>query len=354
MKTNLMYSFVMFLLLIFSNLVYSQVKKIEEKCPQGMISYWKFDELGSVTTFIDSYNGNNANCTNTTSPEEDSGIVNTSRKFDSNSVVFIQNYEPYNWGANSSFALEVWVKTTKPGTGNKVFIGRPSDDQSQTSWWLGYGDNNKAIFSVRDSGGIKTQIEGVRTINDGKWHLIVGVKNDSAKLLELYVDGIEENRQTTFFTGDFFSKSFVYLGVYVSGFHFIGSLDEAAIYGLNLSQNLISQHFSAGKKGNGYCDQFTTGIEETVNLPNHFILDQNYPNPFNPNTTINYSIPKAAFINLKVYDILGNEIRVLVNKMENPGNYSVNFNSNELPSGIYFYSLNANNFNQIRKMILIK
>ena len=89
-------------------------------------------------------------------------------------------------------------------------------------------------------------------------------------------------------------------------------------------------------------------------------LNQNFPNPFNPTTTIKYSIPngvgsKHAFtVQLKVYDILGNEVATLVNEQKAAGNYTVNFDASELSSGIYFYKLIANNFIETKKMILLK
>jgi M6 family metalloprotease-like protein len=98
------------------------------------------------------------------------------------------------------------------------------------------------------------------------------------------------------------------------------------------------------------------GILEESNsvLPSRFSLKQNYPNPFNPTSTISLEIPYKLFVHLKVYNILGKEVATLVNQEKQPGYYSVEFNANNLPSGIYFYQLKAGNFNQVRKMILLK
>jgi len=94
-------------------------------------------------------------------------------------------------------------------------------------------------------------------------------------------------------------------------------------------------------------------------IPNKFALSQNYPNPFNPSTTINFSIPndnsrRSGEVKLVVYDILGREIKILVNKKMTPGQHEVQFNADELTSGIYFYTLSAGDFFQTRKMILLK
>ena len=73
-------------------------------------------------------------------------------------------------------------------------------------------------------------------------------------------------------------------------------------------------------------------------------LEQNYPNPFNPTTKIKYQIANAGFVNLQVYDVLGNEVVTLINKEMEAGSYEVEFSASNLPSGIYYYSLNAGEF----------
>jgi hypothetical protein len=88
--------------------------------------------------------------------------------------------------------------------------------------------------------------------------------------------------------------------------------------------------------------------------PSAYKIEQNYPNPFNPSTTISYFIPTSSFVILKVYDILGNEIRSLVNEEKTPGNYQLEFNAANLPTGIYFYRLQAGSFIETRKMVLMK
>ncbi len=95
---------------------------------------------------------------------------------------------------------------------------------------------------------------------------------------------------------------------------------------------------------------------ETANtdIPESFILQQNYPNPFNPTTTISYAIPNSGFVELKIYDMLGSEVAVLVNKEQLLGNYKVEFNASTLSSGIYFYKLQSGNFSITKKLILLK
>jgi hypothetical protein len=100
----------------------------------------------------------------------------------------------------------------------------------------------------------------------------------------------------------------------------------------------------------------TVGIGKNDNssLPVKCFLYQNYPNPFNPNTLINYSVAKEGNVKLTVYNIMGKKVADIINENKPAGNYSVNFNASDLPSGIYFYKLEAGSFSQIKKMILIK
>lgn len=97
-----------------------------------------------------------------------------------------------------------------------------------------------------------------------------------------------------------------------------------------------------------------TGIENSGSLPLTFSLSQNYPNPFNPATTINYAVPEAGLVTLKIYDILGREVRTLVNGEKSPGRYSVNFDASALASGIYIYRITAGAYSSVKKMVLLK
>jgi hypothetical protein len=100
--------------------------------------------------------------------------------------------------------------------------------------------------------------------------------------------------------------------------------------------------------------EYSKIIEVTLNAPNSFELSQNYPNPFNPTTIISYTLPVAANVKLTVYNILGQEVKTLVNEYKEPGTYGFNFNASELNSGLYIYKLEAGSFIQVKKMMLLK
>jgi len=95
-------------------------------------------------------------------------------------------------------------------------------------------------------------------------------------------------------------------------------------------------------------------INIEVGIPSVFSLEQNYPNPFNPATTIKYQFPKAGFVTLKIYDILGREVASLVKENQNAGRYTINFDASRLSSGVYIYELKTPDYNSCRKMVLTK
>jgi hypothetical protein len=111
-----------------------------------------------------------------------------------------------------------------------------------------------------------------------------------------------------------------------------------------------------------------TKAEDNVNLPKKFMLHQNFPNPFNPSTKIKFTVPtptlnpssyrgegkREGLIIIIVYDVLGNEVAVLVNEEKPEGNYEVDFNANGLTSGMYFYRLSADGFVQTKKMVFLR
>jgi len=125
-----------------------------------------------------------------------------------------------------------------------------------------------------------------------------------------------------------------------------------------LFTNYIFEYFSSiitypSCTTNKYLD-YSNEFSIIVNIPNNFSLSQNYPNPFNPTTKIYYSLPKEAFINIKLYDVLGNNIATLVNAVKPEGRHEVIFDANIVSSGIYYYRIQADHYIYIKKMIILK
>jgi hypothetical protein len=100
--------------------------------------------------------------------------------------------------------------------------------------------------------------------------------------------------------------------------------------------------------------KYSNIVEVNFASPSAFSLNQNYPNPFNPSTVISYSIPEASNVKLAVYNVIGQPVRVIENGFKNAGSYQISFNASDLASGTYFFKLEAGQFSQIRKMMLLK
>ena len=126
---------------------------------------------------------------------------------------------------------------------------------------------------------------------------------------------------------------------------------------LNRTQ-IIGQIWNGSNWTNSERELYTYNVISSVNNfaenPDRFILEQNYPNPFNPSTTIKFSLPSSGYTTLKIYNSLGQEVAVLINKELTTGTSEVEWNASSLPSGIYFYQLKTDGFVETKKMILMK
>jgi hypothetical protein len=101
-------------------------------------------------------------------------------------------------------------------------------------------------------------------------------------------------------------------------------------------------------------EMITAVRENEINAPMQFSLSQNYPNPFNPTTVVSYQLPANGLVTLKVYDVLGRPVKTLVDERQNAGSHSVIFNGSSLPSGVYFYRLEAASYHDTKKLLLLK
>ena len=128
-----------------------------------------------------------------------------------------------------------------------------------------------------------------------------------------------------------------------------GAITSALLYGTNI--------FIGTETGGVFrapLSAIATGVNEGNEVPKDFTLSQNYPNPFNPSTTISFSLPSKSYVSLKVFDALGREVSTLVSQELTAGNYSQQWNPVSLPSGMYFYRLQAGNYSETRKLVLLK
>lgn len=126
--------------------------------------------------------------------------------------------------------------------------------------------------------------------------------------------------------------------------------------GASLDKLCISNYFEAptgmGEEAENIC--VTTGMENESDIPSRFGLEQNYPNPFNPSTVVSYQLPVSGRISIKIYNMLGQKISTLFDGINQAGYHQVSFDGSNLASGIYYYRFIAENYTELRKMLLIK
>ena len=234
------------------------------------------------------------------------------------------------------------------------------------------GNSNGSIFFIfRQNSATTTGIKYFRTTNFGDFNTInqsviwtassgvsfpdiVGVRNANTHRFGFIFHGVTDSLQYVSIdaSGNYMSASAKMNSVnYISdsyapaiGMRFVTDDSCFALYSESGSSNVWAAQGCSGT---------LTGIS-IAETPADFRLSQNFPNPFNPSTKISYSLPKQGFVTLKVYDILGKEVALLVNETKQAGNYIFDFNPSNLTSGVYFYKLESNGFSDIKKMVLLK
>lgn len=138
-----------------------------------------------------------------------------------------------------------------------------------------------------------------------------------------------------------------------------GYIDAARSIAVDNNQNVYITGYHSTRNGTSSATTIRysqpVGIEPVTNeTPSGYSLNQNYPNPFNPETNIEFSIPKKTFVKLTVFNILGKEVELLINKELSAGKYKVDFSASDLPGGVYFYKFSAGSFTETKKMIIVK
>ena len=135
----------------------------------------------------------------------------------------------------------------------------------------------------------------------------------------------------------------------------LGFSNGSGVYSLTVTSN---DYLLVGTYGEGIYRTIatTTSVDEAkaTQVPTEFVLTQNYPNPFNPRTTIRFAVPHLAKVHLRVYNLLGQEVEVLLSREMRPGVYSVDWNASRFASGVYFYRIEADGFVDTKKMLLLK
>ncbi|WP_245539628.1 LamG-like jellyroll fold domain-containing protein [Pontibacter roseus] len=217
----------------------------EEKA--GMRHHWMLQE-SSGSNFRDVYTPFDAVADVKKRPNAVQGVVGSGQRFNGKDTgLDIKESPNFNWAANETFSIELWVRTEASTAGNKVFIGRFAKD-SPSQWWVGAFDDGTAAFVMRDIGfeGVDILNQGPK-LNDGAWHQVVAVRDGASGMSRLFVDGQKVGEGRHVFQNDFSSRSPVnigYLNASISNsYSFDGDLDEVKLFGRALSEEEIQQRY---------------------------------------------------------------------------------------------------------------
>ena len=223
----------------------------------GPVAYWQLDETGGPP-YNDVTGSHNGACFGSC-PTSASGKVNGGQLFNASSGIVVAPHADFNWNGNDSFSFEVWLKGIPGQTCSgalipEVALGR-GDTSSQMSWSLGCNaGNGAAYFHLGDTAGISTTLISSKAITDGRWHHLTGVRDGSAGINRLYVDGAEVASTTIAYAGNFSSLTApINIGYLIAGGNFQGTLDEVIIHKKALSTIEIRSHYFLARGYAGSC-----------------------------------------------------------------------------------------------------
>lgn len=292
---------------------------------------------------------------------------------------FVQSYQAIKFFDENSGYIGgrdgLMIKTTNGGV-NWLTMGMANSDIRSLHFW----DMNTGIMNTYGGSFYKTTNAGI-SWNDYLWYYsfyhMEFIDNYTGYASDYFVHKTT-NSGNSWFTISPSSIRAYSLSVINNSLIYTGSYDSSIVYkttngGVNwIRQPLPTQPlyfsvesvsflnentgfscvrnniFKTTNGGNVYINNISSGI------PDGFKLFQNYPNPFNPSTNIRYQIKNSGLVTLKIYDIRGKEISILINENQKPGIYEIQFDGDNLPSGVYFYRIRAGDFVQVKKMALIK
>jgi hypothetical protein len=244
--------------------------------------------------------------------------------------------------ANSQWTISFWVSNlAEVLSGNPVYLWGDPGSTTFRCFYGGFALPNNAI--VR--GPMPDLIFACPMPGSYVFHVVY-----NGTTLSIYRNGVFLTSETTSInmpTGSGFR-----VGGYTGGAYSLnagGKLDEFRLYNRALTQAEITATW------NIELFNCILGINPvTHGIPRLYNLAQNYPNPFNPSTKISYEIPKSGIVRLVVTDVLGREVKTLVNEFKQAGSYSLEFNASNYASGVYFYTIKSGDYMDTKKMVLIK
>jgi hypothetical protein len=306
----------------------------------GLVAFYPFQG----NAIDESGNGNDGTVMGAIPTTDRFGIDSAAYEFDGTSSYITVPSSPSLESPDTALTQAAWIYlygwslVGQQGVGPIIMKSNSGNNAFQYRLSIGVDGINTAINNWNNAVLIPD------TLNFNEWYFILTTLiNDTVKT---YVNGnlLAEG----LLTGPINSNNLpLEIGRDVPGAIevFYGKIDDLRIYNRALNILEIDSLFN---------EQPTFVNISNSNLRLAFELEQNYPNPFNPSTKINYSVPQLSQVQIKVFDVLGNEIETLVNEEKPAGTYELTWNAANLPSGVYFYRIQAGSFIDTKKMILLK
>ncbi|MHB8580489.1 MAG: LamG-like jellyroll fold domain-containing protein [Ignavibacteriaceae bacterium] len=264
--------------------------------------------------------------------------------YSSSSFVTIPNNNALN--PSGDFTIEAWVKPNA-NISREAIVSKVDLD----GYFL-YIENKQLVGMIRNSSTDSTYVvRSVDTLGTQSWHHVAMTFDTSNYQLSLWVDGFLDTSIVTCEKMGANTRDVIIGAAPWFTSEFNGYIDEVRISNsLRDFRLLLDSPYRLTK--NAYTPKSMT----IKNNPFDFNLSQNYPNPFNPSTTIRYSLARQIYVNLRLYNILGQVVTTLVHSTESPGLHSIIINADKLnlASGVYFYRIVTNGFVDTKKLILIK
>ena len=312
-----------------------------------MVAHWNFDALAGSTLEDMSGNNNTGTLHNMDDEAWGQGVQGNALYFDGMDDYVTVDHDPSLDFAHHGFTICFWLHQSvednhmtyimkgthfSPGTGKRFEVYHHMDNQ---------------IRFVVDDGLEQSEIRGVSSLPfiTGNWVHIAIVRNTRSGQLEFYRNGTLENT-TDDRSGSISNDEHLFIGVASdeNDTHFKGGIDEIRIFDEGLSKNDIELIYNNG----------LTEIEHHTPPSCYELEMQTYPNPFNSRTTIQYALAQTGRIKLSIYNLLGQEVEVLVNQIQDTGSHSVTFDASTLQSGIYLCRLRTASEIKTNKLIYVK
>lgn len=315
----------------------------------GLVAYYPFN--GNAND--ESGNGNNGTVVGANLIDDRFGNINSAYNFNG-STDYINCGNVLN-NVILPLSISAWVRYE--GVSQRAGIissdENPNNSGNYYGFWLTLHTNGTVFASYGDGTGAligdRRSVSSTTGVNLSDWSHVVWIVRGPTDM-EVYINGQLSGNVYSGTGGNMSHTSWpLIIGKRIrygeNGF-FNGAIDDVHVYDRSLTYGEIDSLYNK---------QVTSISSVSPSHPNKYALSQNYPNPFNPATTIEYALPKAEKVHLTVFNMLGQEVATLVNgEAMQAGVHSATFNAENLPSGVYYYRINAGDFSETKKMLLVR